>query len=106
MALVALHALGIATGRLANFSTQSSQKHAFDEVRPFMVRLFEKASDNGVRIILPVDFQCSAKPVMAQKSEKPSSVQVTGESGPDLGTGDKDKEKFETVGVDSVEEFV
>jgi 3-phosphoglycerate kinase len=64
MGLVAIHALGIETGRIDRFQKSEQQKHDFDEVKPFMVRLFEKASDYGVRLLLPIDFHCATKPTI------------------------------------------
>ena len=77
MGLVAIHSLGIETGRLDRYATSGLQKHDFDEVKPFMVRLFEKASDHGVRLLLPCDFHCATKPAINKRqtsANKPTEI--------------------------------
>jgi hypothetical protein len=44
-----------------------------------MIRLFQKAADRGVKIVVPTDFSCAKKPTMVSKnmageeSQKPSA---------------------------------
>jgi len=100
MGLVAIHSLGIETGRLDCYASSGLQKHDFDEVKPFMVRLFEKASDHGVRLLLPCDFHCATKPAINIKSpvNKPSSNMGGGNTG-DSGAA-KDEEKKVTSAME------
>jgi len=59
--LAAVHALGIETGRLERFEKLTHQTREWDEVKSFIVALFEKASDKNVKIEIPVDFACAKK---------------------------------------------
>ena len=82
-----------------------------------MVRLFEKASDYGVRLLLPCDFHVATKPAFNIKTpaNQPSSNVVTGHTGEN--SAPKDDEKKVTSAMEdthgthnsvlnSVDEFV
>jgi hypothetical protein len=60
--MAAVHALGHFPGKHDRFDKESHQTSQFDEVKAFIVRLFEKAGDYGVKLCIPVDFQCAKRP--------------------------------------------
>lgn len=71
LGLAAIHALGVKTGRVERFVKPEHQTREWDEVKEFMIKLFEKAADRGIKIELPVDFACAKKP-----SKKIQAVKV------------------------------
>ena len=56
----ATSALDIEVSRVERFASAEAQKAEFASVKPFFVRLFEKAAEKGVNIQLPPDYVTSA----------------------------------------------
>jgi hypothetical protein len=60
--MAAVHALGHFPGKHDRFDKEAHQTAQYDEVKAFIIRLFEKAGDYGVKLCIPVDFQCAKRP--------------------------------------------
>ena len=69
--MACVHALGFFPGKHDRFDKESHQTAQFDEVKPFIMTLFEKAGDYGVKLCIPVDFQCTRKPQIVMKDMQP-----------------------------------
>lgn len=68
-----------------------------------MIRLFEKASDSGVRIMLPVDFQCCEKPALNSKGKAKGPSSNMGEKNQTGDSGQKEEEKKVTSALDDTQ---
>lgn len=74
--IAALSALGIKVGRVERRKTAELQLKDYAKLTPFFTRLFEKAAQKGVILILPQDVQTAPKFLPKGYSEKPSELSM------------------------------
>ena len=54
--IAATFALGIEVSRVERFASADAQIAEYSEVKPFFIRLFEKAAEKNVNLQIPCDF--------------------------------------------------
>ena len=57
--LAACYALDIEVSRIERFPNIDAQRAEFEEVKPFFIRLFQKAAEKGVNLQIPSDYLIS-----------------------------------------------
>lgn len=67
--IAATFALGIEVSRVERFSSERAQRQEYEEVKPFFIRLFEKAAELNVNIKMPVDFVTSPNLDIAKREQ-------------------------------------
>mmetsp|Transcript_10128 Transcript_10128/g.13752 ORF Transcript_10128/g.13752 Transcript_10128/m.13752 type:complete len:233 (+) Transcript_10128:965-1663(+) len=76
--VAAAAALDVQVSRVERFSTSDAQKREYQEVKPFFVRLFEKAAELNVAVKIPADFVTA--PTLDMRGGYSLSVPATQES--------------------------
>ena len=73
--IAAANALDVDVSRIERFSSHEVMKKEYDSVKPFFIRLFQKAAERGVNVQIPSDFVT----VPAMDLTKAGSVPQTSE---------------------------